>query len=111
MNFNDYQKEALKTFVNNNNTRSEILARLALGLVGEAAEVAEKIKKKLRGDYNHKLYSFNLDTKKEIGDLCWYIANLTDFLDLDFNEILENNIKKLKSRKDRGKIKGSGDER
>ncbi len=111
MNFKKYQKEAIKFLIKNDNTYNELMARLTLGLAGEAGEVAEKVKKRLRGDYAFKPDSFNKDTKKEIGDLCWYIANLLDVLGLDFNEILEENIKKLASRKERNKIKGSGDNR
>lgn len=111
MNFKEYQEKAKKTLITNDNTPNELLARLALGLAGESGEIAEKFKKYLRGDYDGFSYSFKKDIKKEAGDLLWYLANLLRILELNFDEILEENITKLASRQERGKIKGSGDER
>ncbi len=49
--------------------------------------------------------------KKELGDLVWYIAALAIELNLSFNDIAQANIDKLLSRKERGVITGSGDDR
>jgi NTP pyrophosphatase (non-canonical NTP hydrolase) len=78
----------------------------ALGLAGEAGEVAEKIKKWIRDG--------NLDRDaiaKELGDVLWYIAAMATDLDLDLDRIADMNIQKLADREMRGKIRGSGDDR
>lgn len=80
----------------------------ALGLCGEAGEIAEKIKKWLRGDKG------DLDKDailKELGDPLWYIASLADDLGYTLQDVVDANMEKLTSRKERGVIKGSGDNR
>ncbi len=49
--------------------------------------------------------------KKELGDVLWYVAGLCTELDLDMAEVAEENINKLFSRKERGKLQGDGDDR
>ncbi len=114
MDFKEYQKKALKTLTKGDKTPDILLARIVLGICGESGEIAEKIKKYFRGD-SHKLHRKDilreLGLKKELGDLLWYIAVTAKLLKLDLNEIAEENIEKLASRKQRGLIKGSGDER
>ena len=46
-----------------------------------------------------------------MGDVLWYLAVLSNDLKIPLEEIANNNLKKLKSRKDRGMIRGSGDKR
>ena len=82
------------------------LTYLALGLNGEAGEVADKIKKYLRDgklDIGGIVY--------ELGDVCWYIARLADALGYDFEDLLTINHAKLEDRKQRAALQGSGDER
>lgn len=68
-----------------------------------------KIKKIMR-DYDGVVTDeFRADIKKELSDVLWYIAALASELDLD--EVAEANIKKLYSRKERGTLHGSGDDR
>lgn len=79
----------------------------ALGLAGEAGEIAEKVKKYLRGDRE-------LDREallKELGDPLWYIASLADDLGFTLQDVVDANVEKLTSRKERGVVKGSGDDR
>lgn len=78
----------------------------ALGLNGEAGEVAEKIKKDIRGDDEEPL-----DIGDELGDVLWYLARLCDELDYDFDSVARRNASKLTDRKERDVLKGSGDER
>lgn len=85
---------------------------LGLGLVSEAGEVAGKIKKVIRdkgGEFNEVAVK---DIAAELGDVSWYMAQLASHLDLDWeDDILAQNIEKLKSRTMRGVLKGSGDNR
>ena len=48
---------------------------------------------------------------KELGDVLWYVANLAEDIDYDLQQIAEINLNKLRSRKDRDVLKGSGDNR
>jgi NTP pyrophosphatase (non-canonical NTP hydrolase) len=78
----------------------------ALGLCGETGEVAEKVKKQVRdGVFNRH------EVAKELGDVLWYLANLSNDIGYNLDEVADINIEKLTSRKDRDKIKGSGDNR
>ena len=83
----------------------------ALGLGGEVGEVLNKVKKVMRDNGGEITDEFRMDLKKELGDVLWYVAALASELDLDLDEVAEGNIKKLYSRKERGTLKGSGDDR
>lgn len=82
-----------------------------MGLAGETGEVVEKIKKVIRD----KKSIIDEETKqaiaKEIGDVLWYLAQLCTELDLSLEEVAKENLKKLLSRLERGKIHGEGDDR
>lgn len=79
----------------------------ALGITGEGGEIAEKVKKWLRGDRELD----KLELLKEAGDVLWYLASLADDLGYTMQQMVDENIKKLSSRKERGVQKGSGDNR
>lgn len=79
----------------------------ALGMIGEAGEVTEKIKKWLRGDKELD----KVELIKEVGDVMWYIASLADDLGYTLQDVIDANITKLESRKERGVLKGDGDNR
>lgn len=84
---------------------------LALGLTGEAGEVAEKIKKIIR-DKNGSIGMADRDAiAKELGDVLWYIANFASELNYNLSDIAAMNLAKLASRKERDVLKGSGDYR
>ena len=51
------------------------------------------------------------DIGAELGDVLWYIAALARDLDISMNSIAAMNVEKLNSRKERGVIGGSGDNR
>lgn len=82
-----------------------------LGLVGEAGEVAEKIKKLFRNDGGILTDSHRTEIKKEIGDVLWYMAAPSRELGFSLNDVAQANIEKLRSRKERGVLKSTGDNR
>ena len=85
----------------------ERLMENTLGLMGEAGEVAEKIKKMIR-DGNRFTPE---DIVKELGDVVFYATALSNYYGYSFNAMLKMNVDKLDSREQRGVIKGEGDNR
>jgi NTP pyrophosphatase (non-canonical NTP hydrolase) len=83
----------------------------ALGLSGEAGEVAEHAKKAIRDDGGKISDERRGAMAKELGDVLWYVAQLASELGLDLDEIAQGNLDKLLSRQRRGVLSGSGDER
>ena len=111
MNFKDYQEKAITTAVF---PKEQALPYLALGLSGEAAEVANKVKKIIRGDYddNPEFYEEALNNiAMELGDTLWYIAVLASELDTDLSVVAAANLDKLQARAQANTLKGSGDDR
>lgn len=109
MNMNEYQTKALRTAAGK--TKHNELFHLLLGLVGEAGEISEKMKKIVRDhDSDESKIDVN-DMKKELGDVLWYVAVLADYFDIKLDDIAAHNIEKLRSRQIRGKLQGSGDNR
>lgn len=82
-----------------------------LGLNGEAGEVAEKVKKVLRDKHGVFDEEIKYDMAREIGDIIWYCNALARDIGYSLEEIMDMNIIKLESRKLRGVISGSGDNR
>lgn len=109
MTFNEYQEEARKTAIYPNLNNNFIYP--TLGLVGEAGEVAEKIKKVLRDNNGVLSEEKKQELTKEIGDVLWYIANLSAELKLSMEDVALKNLEKLKSRQQRNELHGSGDNR
>lgn len=98
MNASDYQYLASRTLIDRPGfdiSDDEIMIIWnALGLAGEAGEVAETVKKGI-------FHQHGLDKEriaKELGDCMWYIAALCTKLDLDMNEVMAANIEKLRVR-------------
>ena len=83
------------------------LVENTLGLVGEAGEVAEKIKKLIRDGNRYQAE----EIMKELGDVVFYATALANIYGSGLQEVLELNIDKLDSRQKRGKLHGSGDNR
>ncbi|MDD4606851.1 MAG: nucleoside triphosphate pyrophosphohydrolase family protein [Patescibacteria group bacterium] len=109
MDFKEYQEKSRKTALYPNLNNNFVYP--TLGLVGEAGEVAEKIKKVIRDDDSKITLEKREEIKKELGDVLWYIAQVCTELNLSMQEVAELNLKKLFSRLERNKIKGSGDNR
>ena len=73
------------------------LLTTALGLTAEAGEFSEVVKKIiLQGKPYTEENVFHM--KRELGDICWYIAQACMALDTTFDEIIEMNVDKLKAR-------------
>ena len=104
------------------------LAYCALGLVGEAGEVAEKIKKLYRDEslppmlnpdlpegFQNRTISITKDhenaIKKELGDVLWYLTATANQFSLSLEEIMEANYNKLIKRRQTNTLHGSGDDR
>lgn len=83
----------------------------ALGLAEEAGEVAGKYAKAVRDDGAWISKERREAIGKELGDVMWFVAELATQLDFTLSQIMEGNIAKLDSRRKRGKIHGSGDDR
>ena len=82
----------------------------AMGLNGEAGEVAEKLKKLWR-DGTPDLGTFQADLTKELGDVLWYVSETARQWGIPLETVARANIDKLASRKERNVIHGSGDNR
>jgi NTP pyrophosphatase (non-canonical NTP hydrolase) len=91
--------------------REAWLAYPALGLAGEAGEVAEHAKKAIRDDGGVVAEERREKLAKELGDVLWYVAQIASELGLDLDEIARANLEKLISRQQRGVLSGSGDDR
>lgn len=76
------------------------LVHMVMGLSGETGELVDSIKK-------HLMYGKDLDVvnvKEELGDICWYMANLLDGIGSSFEEVMELNRQKLNQRFPEGKF-------
>ena len=83
--------------------------RMWNGLQGETGEMAEVNKKFLRDKMT--VDEFHDKMVKEMGDAMYYLITLASYYDITFDEVLRANVDKLSSRKARGVINGSGDDR
>jgi NTP pyrophosphatase (non-canonical NTP hydrolase) len=91
--------------------RDAWLAYPALGLAGEAGEVAEHAKKAIRDDGGTISDERRAAMAKELGDVLWYVAQLASELGLALEDVARETLEKLGSRQRRGVLSGSGDER
>lgn len=109
---NEYQEQAMRT--NDGGCRRRLQQKLdysiinlsgkeieeadlvngAMGLCGESGEVSDLLKK-------HIFHGEDLDLdnlKKELGDVCWYIAMICNAAGLKLEDVMRGNIEKLKRR-------------
>lgn len=102
--FNTYQEKAHSTAV----YPPEMgMAYCVTGLCAETGEVADKVAKFYRGDG-----SLNEEgLKKELGDVLWFIAELSTHLGFTLQDVAELNLEKLADRQQRNALKGEGDNR
>ena len=105
--FDEYQEGTAKTAVY---PLDKALEYTALGLTGEAGEVANKVKKILRKDGGDPVQAL-IQLADELGDVLWYVSELATTLGLDLSIVARRNLEKLASRQEEGTLKGSGDVR
>jgi NTP pyrophosphatase (non-canonical NTP hydrolase) len=105
--FDTYQEAAATTVKDSIKNNPNYFA---LGLAGETGEVMELIKKATRdGSGVGSVDKSNLT--KELGDVLWYISQLAKVYGISLGEVADKNLEKLRSRKERDVIGGSGDNR
>ena len=113
MDFDKYQTKAAKYDLSE--ATSDLTAtgfvEKVLGLVGEAGEAADKVKKILRDKDGQLSEEDRTALSKELGDTLWYIASIARYLEIPLSEIAQNNLDKLESRHQRNQLHGEGDER
>ena len=102
--YQNYSERVERKIITDNKDR---LMENTLGLMGEAGEVAEKIKKRIRDDTKVKPE----EIVKELGDVIFYATALSNFYGASLGITIAENMMKLDGRESRGTIKGSGDER
>lgn len=110
MTFDEYQKQAITTIFER---REPLIQKsiMALGLAGEAGEVADAWKK-LLAYHNGELTPEDIgNLAKEMGDVLWYLAVFAEELGLRLDDIAKANSAKLAGRQSRGTIRGRGDNR
>ena len=93
MNLKEYQELAKRTAKKDFKTNEEEIFTWGLGITGEAGDIASCIK---------KTFAYKKDVskgiKENIGDMLWYTAMICNFFNWSMNEILNQNIEKLKKR-------------
>lgn len=105
---NEYQELAMRTAIF---PESAKYSYPALGLAGEAGEVANKAKKLIRDGATEELQQKLLDIADELGDVLWYVAAMAQACDVSLEHIAKANLHKLADRARRGKLGGDGDKR
>ena len=92
MDFNEYQKHAMRTAPDY--AKQSLLLNGVMGLCGEAGECIDIVKK-------HMFQGHELDRDKlidEASDCLWYIASIASGLDVTMEEIASHNVEKLQKR-------------
>ena len=127
MELNEYQEKAMSTCMDSCNNFSYMF----INLVGEIGEFASKLAKEIRKDHLfiggkyegglQNILNINPDNlppltlsdelKKEAGDILWQLSGLCSVMGWNLEDVAQKNLDKLASRKKRGVIDGSGDNR
>lgn len=94
MGFNEYQRQCERTADRQNTDPFKFLTEKALGIIGEAGEIGDYLKKVL-------CHGHPMDTKKltdEAGDLLWYLSTVLTTYDITLEQVALHNIEKLRKR-------------
>ena len=97
MTINEYQQFAMTT-LNPELSEKDVLINGVMGLCGESGEAIDLVKKWLA--QGHELDREKL--AKELGDICWYLAETATAIGYDLEDIMAANIEKLKKRYPQG---------
>lgn len=117
MTMTEYAAEAMQHCIYPDNTLYPVL-----GLLSEAGEVADKLKKHFRDGEGVEevkcqdaLVELPLELREglalELGDCLFYITAIASDIGYDLEEIAAMNLEKLEDRSERNVLKGSGDYR
>ncbi|KRM68680.1 nucleoside triphosphate pyrophosphohydrolase family protein [Apilactobacillus ozensis] len=93
MNFEEYQKEANKTLIGD----EQVLTNCALGLASETGQLVDLVKK----------YTFHGEEMskeqltKEMGDVLWYLSQVAEWNDINFDDVAKYNIQRLRNKKNK----------
>ena len=112
--FSEYQSETMRLAIYPDQGKNLIYP--TLGLMGEAGEFCEKVKKIVRIAPTcscHPEISDDqaIELAKELGDVLWYVMAAAREIGFTLDEIAQLNVSKLLARKERGTLHGSGDNR
>ena len=97
MTFDEYQRASART-INTTLSQTDQLANAALGISGEAGEVAGLVKQALFQE--HQLNPIKVAS--EMGDVLWYLALLATTMGFSLGSVAEANVKKLEARYPKG---------
>ncbi len=113
MKFDEYQELAAKyDFFEATEDANQVgFLEKVLGLVGEAGETADKIKKLIRDKNGMVNDEDRAAVAKELGDTLWYLAGISRYLNVPLSEVAQGNLDKLERRLQRDKLHVEGDER
>lgn len=111
MHFSEFQKAARKTAIYPDRHGTIGLMYAALGLNGEAGEVAEQVKKIVRSQDPVEFDSRRESALKELGDVLWYAAALCDEFNTEMGIVAAEVIERLNNRAREGTLHGDGSER
>ena len=108
MTFNVYQKKAIETAVY---PVTSGLTYPALGLAGEAGEVAQVVKRSIRDDGGRITETSKQKLLDELGDCLWYISALAHDANISLQDVANYNLEKLAARKAKKTLHGEGGDR
>lgn len=103
MTFDEYQQKAWECAMPTAKTTQYLLP----GLAGEVGELCSLFAKCQRDGNTLD----HIAVSKELGDVLWFVSALAFYHGISLADLAEANIEKLESRKKRGVIGGSGDNR
>ena len=106
MEFNEYQERAKETAMYPSKLDGGFYYT-ALALAGEVGELLNKIKKIARDNIQIP----REEIISELGDILWYLSETARNFNISLEEVAEYNLKKIRSRKEKGTLQGSGDNR
>lgn len=95
MDLDDYQREANRTDQRPGRDEGALIFPV-IGLSSEVGSLVRHVKKHLRDGDAHKLFTAQM--AEELGDVLWYVANLTEKLGLGLDEVAQRNLRKIGGR-------------